>query len=83
MSAPVHAVVICFYRLIAWWVLTFGDPQMTRFWEHRGYRAAIGGKWGQWDMGDGITMWWPSPCGHYPKPLLANHDEPLCREEYR
>ena len=74
-----------FYRAIAYWVYTFGDPQMTRFWEHRGYRAVIGGKWGSWNMGQGfmqVKMWIPSPCDHYPKPLLANHDDPIAIEEY-
>lgn len=73
-----------FYSLIMLWVHLFGDPQMTNFWEHKGYRRVVGGYWAKWDMGSGImhcTMWFPSPCDHYPTPPLAN-GEPIEIEDW-
>lgn len=78
-------VIPWLYAPIVWWVRNFGDEKATRFWEHRGYRACVGGRWGRWDMGVGmmrVMMWWPSPCDHYPPPILANHTEPIEVEEY-
>jgi hypothetical protein len=54
---------------------------------HRGYRRALGGRWGKWEtklLGrwSPMMMWWPSGCEHYPPPPLVNSTEPLETEDY-
>lgn len=58
------------------------ESQLT---EYRGYRRAIGGFWGQWEVkliGSPFKMWIPSDCQHYPRPPLTTHTEPLETEAY-
>jgi hypothetical protein len=70
--------------ILLWKKLRGKASEPSRFWEYRGYRRALGGRWGRWEvnvMGP-LLVWWPSPCEHYPAPPLATHTEPLETEEY-
>lgn len=56
----------------------------SRFTEYRGYRKAVGGRWGLWeaDLHGLFKIWLPSACEHFPRPPLVTHTEPLKTEDY-
>lgn len=73
------------YAVIAWWLRRRGRTDLTNYCDERGYREAVGGRWGLWEV-DGpfgtMHLWLRSPCAHYPAPISATHTEPLAIEEY-
>jgi hypothetical protein len=69
-----------------------GDPTLSPYCDrHKGYRKAVGGRWGLWKIeslpsrflptGSGM-LWLPSECTHYPPPALASADKPIQVEDY-
>ncbi len=73
------STVLFFYMLI-------GRPQWSDWhWDKKGMRRALGGRWGLWEgklWDEPVRFWFPSPCEHYPPPVLVNSTEPLETEDY-
>jgi hypothetical protein len=77
-----------FFKIILLYERLIGRETWSTYWSnYQGYRKALGGKWGLWeiDMGGPLgtfRIWWPSPCEHFPAPCLANSTEPLEVEDH-
>ena len=72
------------WHVIKWWYNFRGQDLNNRWVEYQGYRRAVGGRWGLWEIKlNGLfKMWIPSACEHFPPPILSTHTEPLEIESY-
>lgn len=77
-----------FWRLIVWARCRLDHPQwFDQFWEVRGYRRAMGGRWERWllDSRGSFRMWMPA---EWPlrqsdgRPIFAVQAEPLDWEDH-